>query len=77
MFIILARFQKVFKQVTLQVWWNFEGVFHFVTDVHAVNSNLCSQQLQRLADALKTRYTTLAKDSHSYRIAILQHILRI
>lgn len=57
--------------VTLCVWWNFECVLYFelVSDDHAVNVDLYAQQLQRVYNALKVCYPTLANE----RCILLQH----
>ena len=48
-------------KVVLCVWWNFENVIHweFVPNGRAVNADLYSQQLERVHEILRRRYSAL------------------
>jgi histone-lysine N-methyltransferase SETMAR len=63
-----GRFEK---KVMLCVWWNYEGPVHWelVPDGRAIDGNLYADQLQRVLDALSTRYPALLNRGR----AILQH----
>jgi histone-lysine N-methyltransferase SETMAR len=69
-----ARFER---KVMLSVWWNFEGIIHFelIPDGRAIDSNLYSQQLERVHAVLSERYPALI---NRHRVLLQQGcILRI
>ena len=53
-------------------------LFNLVSDGHVINDNLCTQQLQRVFDALivSNQYTSI-ENAPSYSIAVLYHTLPI
>lgn len=59
------------KKVMLCVWWNYEGPVHWelVPDGRAIDGNLYAEQLQRVHDALSTRYPAILNRGR----ALLQH----
>ena len=48
-------------KVMLCVWWNFEGVIHskFVPNGRAIDAGFYHQQLERIREILKLRYSAL------------------
>ena len=54
-----GRFEK---EVMLCVWWNCEGPVHWelVPDGRAMDANLYAEQMQRIHDALRSRYIASA-----------------
>lgn len=67
----VVRTNRFEKKVMLCVWWNYEGPVHWelVPDGTAVDGNLYAAQLQRVYEALSTRYPALVNRGR----AILQH----
>lgn len=49
------------RKVMLCVWWNFEGAIHFelVPEGQSINSELYSEQLERMYTVLRQRYPAL------------------
>lgn len=57
----VPKMERFAKKVLLCVWWNYEGIVHFelLESGKTVNAELYSMQLERVLEALRSRYPSL------------------
>lgn len=67
----VAKRGRFERKVLLCVWWNYQGIIHheLVPDGRAINSDIYSEQLQKVCEIVRERYPALV----NRRQLLLQH----
>jgi histone-lysine N-methyltransferase SETMAR len=62
----VAKRERFEKKVLLCVWWNYEGLIYYdlVPDGHAINTEVYSQQLEKMYTVLLENYPALVIRNH-------------